>query len=735
MRLLLVLVALACAPGGARAATLVVAETGGDYTRIQDALDVAVAGDVVQVRQKATPWFEKLVFRSSGDAVNGHVTLQAYPGEHPVLDGTGVAPPDPDADHMILIEDRSWVKVIGLEIRNHLGVNDGSGIRVVGGGSHIELRDNDIHDVRGADAMGITVYGTRATPISNLVIHGNTIRDCEPAHSEALALNGNVTDFAVTGNVVRDVNNIGIVFIGGETDIQPDPTKVARNGVCRGNTVIRARSIYGGGFAGGIYVDGGRDIVVENNVVTESDLGIEIGAENAGIVARNVTVRNNLLYRNEKAGLVFGGYAAGAGRVRDSVFTGNTCWQNDTIGLPFGELWIQYAEDNQVRSNIFVSSAANRLLGSDAGNVGNRLDYNLWLTGGPGAAELTWNGTTYTAFPAYQAGTGQDTASLFADPLLVAPAAGDFHLGPGSPAIDAGDPAFVPGGGEVDLDGAARVNGPRVDVGADESTACGNGVVEAPEGCDDANQTSGDGCDANCTPTGCGNGIVTSGEQCDDGNTATGDCCGAACQYETAGTPCDDGAACSIDDVCDGGGTCAGALEPAPVCRQAGRSGIAVLDGQPDTKDRVGWKWLKGEATSRAEWGDPVGGTTGYTLCVWGTAGGVPTPPLVARMPGGGTCAGKRCWKATGTKGFAYADKDATPDGAAKLVLRAGAEGRAAITLKLRGENIALPFALPYPQDPSVTVQLKSSDGRCWGSVFQAPATRNGTAKFKDKAP
>ncbi len=233
------------------------------------------------------------------------------------------------------------MKVVGFEIRNDLGVSDGSGVRVLGSGSHIEIRDNHIHDVRGANAMGMTVYGTAASPISELVIDGNEIDPCEPAPSESLTLNGNVTDFQVTNNSVHDVDNIGIDFIGGETDIQPDPANVARNGICRGNRVARARSSYGGGFAGGIYVDGGANITIENNVVTESDLGLEVGAEHRGIVATGVIVRDNVLIANDKAGLVFGGFASSIGRVRGCAFLSNTLYHNDTLGSGFGELWIQ----------------------------------------------------------------------------------------------------------------------------------------------------------------------------------------------------------------------------------------------------------------------------------------------------------------------------------------------------------------------------------------------------------
>src|SRR5262245_7312456 len=67
---------------------------------------------------------------------------------------------------------------------------------------------------------------------------------------------------------------------------------------------------------------------------------------------------------------------------------------------------------------------------------------------------------------------------------------------------------------------------------------CGNHVVEPPEVCDDGNLVSGDGCDANCTPTGCGNGVVTAGEECDDGNQVSGDCCSATCVSENLPPDC-----------------------------------------------------------------------------------------------------------------------------------------------------------------------------------------------------
>ena len=367
---------------------------------------------------------------------------------------------------MVLIENRSHLVFRGFEIRNLTMINDGSGIRILGAGENLEISHHRIYNMLGADAMGITVYGTEPQPIANLRIHHNWIYDCEPARSEALTLNGNIDGFEVDDNLVMDVNNIGIDFIGGETDINPDPTLVARNGVCRGNTVIRARSNYGGGYGAGIYVDGGSSIILERNEVTQCDLGIEIGAENAGTTTENVIVRNNWIHRNDKAGLVFGGFDATVGRAQNCGFFNNTLFENDTLGEGLGQLWIQYASQNRVENNIFVGLADADLTYSELGNTNNSLNYNFWYA--PGTPGWAWQSQAYSSFVAFQAGSGQDAQGLFGNPQLLNPSAGDGHLQPTSPAINQGNPSAVPGEvGTVDFDGQVRQSG-RIDIGMDE---------------------------------------------------------------------------------------------------------------------------------------------------------------------------------------------------------------------------------------------------------------------------
>ena len=149
-----------------------------DFPTIQRALDQAMPGDVIEVKEGT--YFEKLSFVRSGNPTDGFITLQALPGHQPILDGTDVS-----GRHLVLIDSLSYIKLVGLEIRNNLDVNDGSGVRVTGSGSHIEIRNNRIHDMRGVDAMAITVYGTERDSLSDLVIDGNDIYDVESAQSES----------------------------------------------------------------------------------------------------------------------------------------------------------------------------------------------------------------------------------------------------------------------------------------------------------------------------------------------------------------------------------------------------------------------------------------------------------------------------------------------------------------------------------------------------------------------
>ena len=54
----------------------------------------------------------------------------------------------------------------------------------------------------------------------------------------------------------------------------------------------------------------------------------------------------------------------------------------------------------------------------------------------------------------------------------------------------------------------------------------------------------------------CGDGVLDADEECDDGNALDGDCCSSSCKFEAVASSCpDDGDQCTVD-MCDGFGTC-----------------------------------------------------------------------------------------------------------------------------------------------------------------------------------
>jgi cysteine-rich repeat protein len=89
--------------------------------------------------------------------------------------------------------------------------------------------------------------------------------------------------------------------------------------------------------------------------------------------------------------------------------------------------------------------------------------------------------------------------------------------------------------------------------------ACGNGVTEPGEICDDGNTANGDGCSANClSRETCGNSIVDVTEICDDGNMVSGDNCRGDCKGTEV---CGDGQV-DVGENCDDGDPIGGNCSP-----------------------------------------------------------------------------------------------------------------------------------------------------------------------------
>ena len=456
------------------------------WRSVQHAADTVRAGSTVNVRGGI--YEELLSINTSGNASDGYITLRSFPGETAILDAGHFTPAGRSG--ILTIHNQSYVRIEGFEIRNYRTAEHRLtplGISVTGAGSHIELLKNNVHHIeqnftgrdapgRGGNGFGIAIYGTDAkAPITDLVIDGNEVHHLKTGSSESLVVNGNVTNFRITHNVVHDNNNIGIDVIGFERTA-PDPAvDQARDGIVSGNSVYnitsRGNPAYGTDQSSdGIYVDGGTRVLIEQNVIHDVDFGIELASEHQNRATSYIIARNNLIYHCNTAGVSLGGYAPERGRTDHSTVVNNTLYNNDTAGTGSGEFQMQWnMADDRFENNI-VYSGPRCLLAVNKSQIdktqpSNTVDHNLYYCVS-GARASKWAGAsaTVTGFDEYVQSTGNDRHSSFSDPLFIDPAKKDFHLGSGSPAIAAGAHAGLPVG-DLDVDGSRRVTSGKIDIG------------------------------------------------------------------------------------------------------------------------------------------------------------------------------------------------------------------------------------------------------------------------------
>lgn len=500
MRLFSLAVLLSCisAAFGQINSSFYVATTGDDsnpgtlatpWRTVQHAADTARAGSTVYVRGGI---YEELVsIKSSGNASDGFITFRSYPHETAVLDAEHFTPADRQG--VVSIHNQSYVRIQGFEIRNFRTAEHRLaplGIDVRGFGSHIELLKNNVHHIEnnfpgrdhpgsGGNGFGIAVYGTDAkAPITDLVIEGNEVHHLKTGSSESLVVNGNVTNFRITGNVVHDNNNIGIDVIGFERTA-PDPAvDQARDGIVSKNLVYNITSRGNPAYrddesSDGIYVDGGTRILIEQNVIHNVDFGIELASEHKDRATSYITARNNLVYHCHTAGVSIGGYAPERGHTEHSIVVNNTLYENDTSATGSGEFQMQWNMADNVFENNIVYAGPRCLMAlnksqTDKNHPPAVIDYNLYYClSGEKASNWAGATNTVTGFDKYVGATGNDGHSVFVDPRFVDTAANDFHLQSNSPALGAGTLDGLPVG-ELDLEDSPRTKSGKIDIGCYE---------------------------------------------------------------------------------------------------------------------------------------------------------------------------------------------------------------------------------------------------------------------------
>jgi len=197
----------------------------------------------------------------------------------------------------------------------------------------------------------------------------------------------------------------------------------------------------------------------------------------------------------------------------------------------------------------------------------------------------------------------------------------------------------------------------------------------------------------------CGDGVVDApGESCDDGNIGDGDGCSAVCADESLCTP-----------------------TPVAGCRTVtapGQSSL-TLSSLGGPRDVFVWRWQRGAATSRDDFGDPRTGTR-YEVCVYDGS-----DALLQRIVVPAEDACHAAWRETG---LVRKLKDTTrlPDGKLDVVLTHGdADGRAQIVVQGRGSFLS---SIALPAAPPLRVQLRRSGApTCWEATFASPQQNTST--------
>jgi len=235
----------------------------------------------------------------------------------------------------------------------------------------------------------------------------------------------NAHDIALRGNHIHDCANQGILGAGHHVLIE-------------GNTIARNGS-------------------KPNNQTSNQEHGIYA-------TGTHITIVNNVVHSNKAYGIQVAGYEYTPKKHAGPEFAGAKNWlvSHNTVAFQQNRagigLWQAETTDCIVQNNILYQNATNMRDGTNQGidmvtaGGGNVIRRNLFFA--PQRTSIVRKPTSSTV-----------TDSLEINPQFVDAERFDFHLLPGSPAIDAG---AAENAVATDLDGTSRPQGSGFDIGAYE---------------------------------------------------------------------------------------------------------------------------------------------------------------------------------------------------------------------------------------------------------------------------
>src|SRR4051794_16559367 len=245
----------------------------------------------------------------------------------------------------------------------------------------------------------------------------------------------NVSDSAVSQNIVDHNSNYGINLVSGST----------RNQIERNTSFSNAQGYQRA--ASGIRLYGSpSNTVVANTCHDNEDSGIEFDT-----AASNNLVANNVTYDNGDHGIDI--YRSTGQRV-----VANTVYRNVAAGINVeGTSTGATLANNIAVDNGIASPRTHSNIRVEAGSTaGTTLDYDLvYLT--KADTMLIWNSISYSSLSSFQTASKQEPHGIQAAPQWTAAVSGDFHLTAGSRAIDSAN-SGASGQSDTDVEGNARVD-------------------------------------------------------------------------------------------------------------------------------------------------------------------------------------------------------------------------------------------------------------------------------------
>ena len=396
---------------------------------IQHAADTVAAGDTVQVRNGV--YDEQVIISSSGDAAGGYIVFSAYPGETPIIDGTGIT-----TGNNGFVLDGSYIKISGFEIRNW----QDTGICSWNAG-YLEISDCKIHNVGGGIGLFAGTHDFTVTRVEMYkVLNGGF--DASPADGPA-CYNGVISD-CVTHDAQDPEQNTDGFGLGHSLEGH--------------NFVFNRCEAYN--------VWDGFDISAHDVQINSCS---SHGNTNTGykLWDDNITLTNCLGYNNEANNLqLTWNEKPGTVTLQNCDFLNNLSTDN---------IWIQNPARHLHMYNCIMAGGENVGLdfeqwGSDA----YRGDYNIFNCNNPDRTIVVRDhepefSTDMIAAGDWSQFSSQDAHSIAksnsASQLFTNLANGDLTLKQGSAAIDAGTTTNAP---SVDYAGSSRPQGAGYDIGAYE---------------------------------------------------------------------------------------------------------------------------------------------------------------------------------------------------------------------------------------------------------------------------